>query len=398
MAVAADGRAIRRADGVVFREDVTEEMVRVADPAADACATLVRAAHAGELPRLLRDLAAVGGAARASAMALFARDLPPLDDSALTPARLQSLGLWSAPARLAAEALQARVAGSSRYFRGRRVLVPGGARAIGVLHSVDAASEEALVAIDDGAGGERVEPLSWGALLCLNQRHVLPRGAGDGAAVLRLEDGMWADFSSPLLRAELARVALALDDVFARDVAAALEARDDDEALDAARGAAVVAIRRCLDVTSFARDGGADRGRDRDRYAKDDVAKMAAHGEGHCRTLSSCLAPFLWTFADLLAIDPHYCTDAGGRHQWLQFETRPSMRAFACDLYRDENAGGQGTYLAQPVCAAYTEASGIDDDSWQLFPTDEPLALGGRRVASSPLEPTDVDHSLDALL
>jgi hypothetical protein len=32
---------------------------------------------------------------------------------------------------------------------------------------------------------------------------------------------------------------------------------------------------------------------------------MAVCGEGHCRTLSSCLAPFLWTFADVLALDPH---------------------------------------------------------------------------------------------
>ena len=42
---------------------------------------------------------------------------------------------------------------------------------------------------------------------------------------------------------------------------------------------------------------------------------MAVRGEGHCRTLSSCLAPFLWTFADVLALDPHYCMDARGRHQ-----------------------------------------------------------------------------------
>lgn len=389
-AVAADGSAIRRADGVVFRSEVTEEMVRSADPAVDACAALVLAANAGTLPRLLRDLAGAGGAARASAMAVFARDLPALDDAALTPARLEALGLWTPRARAAAEALQESVAGSPRYFFGRRVLIPGGACVFGTLRAVNAAADEASVAISDGAGGELVMRLSWGELTRLNQRHVLPRATSDGTAVLRLEDGLWADFSSPLLRAELASVALALDAVFARDVAAALEAGDGN-ALDEARGAALVAMRNCLDVTSFSRDGGAERGRDRDRYAKDDVAKMAAHGEGHCRTLSSCFATFLWTFAELLAVDPHYCMDAGARHQWLQFETRPSMCSFACDLYRDEDAGGKGTLLAEPTSLAYAEPASIDGGSWQLFPADKPLALGGRRVTSASLEPTDVD-------
>ena len=214
--------------------------------------------------------------------------------------------------------------------------------------------------------------------------------------MLRLEDGMWADLSSALLRAELAYVALALDGVFAIEIAAALEL-DDDDALDRARGAAVCAMRACLDVTSFARDGGADRGRDRERYAKDDVAKMAAHGEGHCRTCSSCLAPFLWCFAELLGIDPHYCTNAAASHQWLQYDARPSMRSYSCDLYHDElsyqSTGHRGGRLSEPVTVAYAPSS---LSSGQLFPQDEPLLLGGRPVQSAPLGPTDVALGCDA--
>ena len=173
----------------------------------------------------------------------------------------------------------------------------------------------------------REQPVAWAALLALNQRHLLPTDAGQGGgAVMRLEDGLWADFGSALLRAEIALAALAIGRVLERAaVAAALEA-SDEAALDAVRGECVVAMRACLDVSTFARDGGESRGRDRARYARDDVAKMAAHGEGHCRTCSSCFAPFVWTFAEVLALDPHYCTDAGGRHQWLQVEARPSMR------------------------------------------------------------------------
>ena len=408
-ALAANGAAITRSDGVVFRADVTEQMVRGANVEAEACAELVRAERSGELAALLRDLAGSGGHARAAAMARFARGLPLLDDATMTPARLEELGLWSAAARAAAEALQERVAGTPRYFQGRRVLVPetsGLGSCLGVLHAVDPAADQALVSrqnVPRGGGGQRGggEPLaeapravsvSWRALLRLNQRHLLPSSEGsDGSQVLRLEDGLWADFASPLLRAELARVALALDDIFARNVAVALEAADDNEALDRSRAAAVVAMRSCLDVTSFARAGGAERGRDRERYAKDDVAKMAAHGEGHCRTCSSCFAPFLWAFADLLGIDPHYCTDAGGRHQWLQFEARPSMRSFACDVYRDEGAfqTGQvrGAFLAEPVESAYTRDK---DDADGFFPRDDPLELSGRCVGSAPLQPTDV--------
>ena len=381
--VAADGSSITQSDGVLFRGQVTADMLRRADPEVEACAELVRAASSGEIAGMLRELAGAGGAARERVMARFARSLPRLDESTITPAHLQALGLWSTAAQTAAEALQERIDGTARYFVGRVLLVPGDAHTFGVLRSVDASVDRAVVSVRPVGEIQ----ISWRALLRLNQRHVLPSTqVGDGAPVLHLEDGLWADFGSPLLRAMLARMAHALDAVFANEVANALMIDDAGESLEQARAAAVVAMRSCLDVTSFAREGGADRGRDRSRYAKDDVAKMAAHGEGHCRTCSSCFAPFLWAFADLLGIDPHYCADAGGRHQWLQYEARPTMRSFACDLYRDEEVfqrcGTRGALLAQPTEDAY---------GWEgLFPSDEPPLLSGRLLCCAPLQRSDV--------
>ena len=425
---AADGAAITRADGVIFREGVSEAMVARLDGCEAAaieaeraaCAAVARADAAGELPTLLRHLASWGGAARAAAVAqLHARALPCLCDATITPRRLEQLGLWTAAARHAAEELQGLTAGAPRYFPGRRLLLPRG-RGVGELRSVCPLTDAATVVAGRSARGADEElKVSWRGLLTLNQPHALPTdtvrtGTGDGdaaasrhdgAPVYRLEDGLWADMGSPLMRAEMAHVALALGRVFERDVdagLAGLAAGHGHAALDAARGAAVVAMRRCLDVTTFAREGGGEarpgggdggggpgnaRGRDHHRYAKDDVAKMAACGEGHCRTCSSCLAPFLWSFADVLAIDLHYRTDAGARHQWLQYDTRPSMCAFACDVYRDTNAGGTGALLREPIEGG--ASCGCDGGSG-LLPADEPIALGGFRVVPASLEPTDV--------
>ncbi|KAL1518453.1 hypothetical protein AB1Y20_002745 [Prymnesium parvum] len=361
----ADGTPIVRSDAIVFREEVSEAMVRGRDEEREACVRLACAVRREGASAALRGYATSGEG----------RWLPRLDDATLTPHRLEALGLWGAAAREAAEALQARVAGSPRYFAGRWLLTPGGGEV--QLVAVDAAADAAIVS----DGGEARRQCSWRGVLAMNQRHVLPRTVnGGGGVVLRLEDGLFADLGSALFRVEMAIIASALDGVFAEEIASALAA-DDDGKLDAARCVAVTAIRRCLDITSFAREGGRERGRDRQRYAKDDVAKMAAHGEGHCRTLSSCLAAFLWQFSELLGIDLHYCTDAGARHQWIQFEVRPSMQSFVCDVYRDENEGGGGARLVQLALPIYRSGE---------YPTEVPLKLGGHRLKSAPLEPTDI--------
>jgi hypothetical protein len=144
-----------------------------------------------------------------------------------------------------------------------------------------------------------------------------------------LEDGMSADFASPLMKSKMAECSLALEPIMC-DIGQAIRQKDIAQ-LTASPCNALKAIRSCLDVTTFQRDGGT-RGRDRFRYAKDSVTKMAVYGEGHCRTCSSCMASFLWAFSELLCVDLLYRMDEHGSHQWLQFDVRPTMRSFICDL------------------------------------------------------------------
>ena len=151
-------------------------------------------------------------------------------------------------------------AGEPRYFVGRRVYA-GSHRGTVVAMGTDLCA----VAID-GAGRTEV-PMS--AIVNMNQRHVFPTTAG-GKTML-LEDGLRADFSSPLMKAKVAECALALEEDMVR-IGKALE-RQNYDAVVKAQCTAVRKIRRCLDITTFQRSGGG-RGRDRFRYAKDDVAKM----------------------------------------------------------------------------------------------------------------------------
>ena len=72
----------------------------------------------------------------------------------------------------------------------------------------------------------------------------------------------------------------------------------------------------------------------------------------------------------------------------LQFDARPSMRSFTSDVYRDEVGGGHGAFLAQSAEISY--AGGM-----HLFPSDDPIELGGQRLTPAPLEPTDVVMARD---
>ena len=136
--------------------------------------------------------------------------------------------------------------------------------------------------------------------------------------------------------------------------------------------------------------GGGDRGRERGRYAQDDVVRMAEHGEGHCRSCSSALAPFLWAFCELLGLDLLYREDGGATHQWLEFHCRPSMRAFCCDVYHDEGArvegvGGGGGLLAQDVREAYEHGG--------MWPAPTPCCLSGQyQLEVAALDEADVEE------
>jgi len=158
----------------------------------------------------------------------------------------------------------------------------------------------------------------------------------------------------------------------------------------------VRAVRRCLDIATFQRRGG-ERRREWGRYCKDDAAKFAVRGEGHCHTVSSTMAAFLYPWSALLGLDLMYREDPGGHHQWLEFALRPAMRCFACDLYRDDTpttADGRrrrdGTKLAEPIADAYAWG----EDSSAGHPATRPKRLTDRPIRVAPLQDGDVAAAL----
>ena len=80
--------------------------------------------------------------------------------------------------------------------------------------------------------------------------------------------------------------------------------------------------------------------RDAHRYCKDDVGRFAIGGQGHCHTVSSVMLSFLVPFQIVLGLDLYYREDDRASHQWLEVVSRPLMRGFVCDLYRDETMKG----------------------------------------------------------
>ena len=157
----------------------------------------------------------------------------------------------------------------------------------------------------------------------------------------------------------------------------------------------VAAIRGCLGINTFQRksadEGGAivdinagERSRERARYCKDDAAMFAVYGQGHCHTVSSVMAAFLFPWQRVLGIDLKYrggfsfrgegaegqvaadgqVCDAPERHQCLEFSTRPSMASFVCDLYyadATDDAGRERHLLQHPVqeaCQSYMYFNG----------------------------------------
>merc|ERR1719399_1671041 len=132
--------------------------------------------------------------------------------------------------------------------------------------------------------------------------------------------------------------------------------RLDMAAVDSVRASAIVALRGCLDITTFQRRGPKDvdgetlgRDRDRARYCGDDCARFATYGEGHCHTVTSTMAGFLYPFQELLGLDLQYREDTGGHHQWLDVVLRPNMTGLAIDLYRadgyEKTHGGPPNHL-----------------------------------------------------
>lgn len=359
-----DPTLLRRADE---RTVAVDAFIRLSKQGGDLASTF----HGAALGRS-------GGSATQITVQVFGR-LPVLSPVTVTPGFLRQMGLWTPTAVAAALHLASICSSSPRYFPGREVITSSGS--LGRL--VRMGIEQTLLSMTT-AEGEVISPFDTKEILCLNQRHVFALEGTDqsGDSVLYLEDGIRCRYSSSLARGKMCEIALRLCPLL-EDLGRLLEQGAAASSLDEVRIDAVRAIRGCLDIRTFQREHGG-RDRDRARYCKDDAAKFAAFGEGHCHTVSSTMLAFLYPFAEVLGLDVFYREDAGGHHQWLEFCTRPSMCTFLCDLYREDGPqGGAGLLLAEP------RRPGDD-----RIPALEPKVLTGRPIHTAPVEDGDISDDL----
>ena len=118
---------------------------------------------------------------------------------------------------------------------------------------------------------------------------------------------------------------------------------------------AIITIRSCLNIISFA------KGVDRERIGRtDDLGLLAVNGQGQCHGLSSTMSGYLYPFASLLGIDMQYrggssFTNGDGvisssveKHQWLQLTLRPAMSSYVCDLWYEDSLEDQ-SYLCMNI-------------------------------------------------
>ena len=194
----------------------------------------------------------------------------------------------------------------------------------------------------------------------------------------QLEDGIRCNYASPLTKAKMCEVALAL-----ASTAESLDFDADPATITSLQLQAVRAVRSCLCINTFQGVGGADRARDRQRYCGDDAARFAVYGQGHCHTVSSVMFAFLQPFSAALGIDVRYrggqsftpgqlVANAPETHQWLELTARPSGSLFTCDLYMEDGPlGGCGKYITEPIAEAY---------STRLYPHARLLVFSGQQV------------------
>ncbi|CAE7035374.1 Khc [Symbiodinium natans] len=370
------GKLVVHAQNVVVADaldnagEVARALREVEDPRKLAISEFRQLWTTGKLPALYSERLAGSSASSAS---LFGA-LPDMSPEALSdPSALVEAGLWtSAPQGW--EQMHSK----PRYAAGRRVLVRGAVktkpsdpdfmalsdkgsdRTTFRACALDIARPKDTLLVDvDASGGEPRLEVPKAEVLRLNQPH---RFATSGKHLL-LEDGLKCDYSSPLMRAKLCEIALALDPIVQQ-----LDFNNAD-AGQALQLKAVEVIRKCLDIITFQK--GLDRGRSCAK--EDDVAKMACHGQGHCHTVSSTMAGFLYPFCNALGIDLKYrggyswggvnlgekadesveVADKPERHQWLELTLRPSLTTFICDLWVADAVGSAA--LRWPMEEAYRD-------------------------------------------
>ena len=424
--ITTDGRKVTRKDNVVVEgSGIAAEKALAAPPPESPEAKALRifkaAFEKGTLPKLFSAAVGPAGEERKRARSIFAR-LPCLAPDALrNPSQLLDLGLWSrGPMRWD---LLAR---APRYTRGRRVLVRARVGAIpanascfmkhsaraerttvsplGVFSRARLRSGDVWIQVelpvpappcerDDGNMVDKsvlvdVDPSEIEAL---NEPHILPYDAK--TRELTLEDGIRCRYESPLARAKMCQIALSLAPLVSQIDFGARGEKQVERSFEVQKQC-VRAVRSCLDMSTFQRDSNGKLNRDnmhsRDttRYCGDDAAQFAAHGQGHCHTVTSVMTAFLYPWERLIGVGLKYrggsvfgldstesVVDQGAEsHQWLELTMRPSNRTVTCDLYRSDgtdDAATQAKLLAQPMLSTYLCG---------LHPHGRLMTLSGKKV------------------
>jgi hypothetical protein len=156
---------------------------------------------------------------------------------------------------------------------------------------------------------------------------------------IELEDGIKANYSSPLVKAKLLEIAMCIADI--------IEKMDFSQIQDiiSFQKETIIKIRKCLNLISFY------KGVIRERQGRTDcTGKLAINGQAQCHGLSSTMSSYLHPFMNILGIEILY---RGGysfinsegdvkvsneieKHQWLEVNLRPSMQSYIIDLWYQE--------------------------------------------------------------
>jgi len=244
---------------------------------------------------------------------------------------------------------------------------------------------DALCSGNDNEEGKQVEvTVDRAMVLELNHRHALPYDSK--TATLTLEDGITCRYKQAITKAKMCHIAL--------ELRALIDDGNNMWKSDSLQCACVRRIRKCLNIITFQRgeDGSLNAGREHSRnfkrYCGNAAELFAVYGQGHCHTVSSVMAAFLYPWQDLLGIDLRYrggfcftskfdgvVQEAPENHQWLEFTTRPSMNMYTTDLYRSDGASSKDMrelLLTTPAESVYTDG---------LYPHGKLMVLTGKQVA-----------------
>jgi hypothetical protein len=338
----ANGVDIARFENIVFAEDVVEgkynkECFKAPNFGKEAITRMKnlienkKLVEKGVLKEMYTAFATGNGFKRQEAARLFSA-LPLLTPTLLyDPMKLVELGIWKEIPTAWHAANQ-----SCRYFAGQRnilvrapvenlssspafLTIPSGHRKKGeksnnLLYTtlwtqiINIEKEVCVVNIEStNSCGKSVKPyrlrVKKSEIERMNQPQLFPKSPRNDTAYI-FEDGLCIDYKSPIVRAKMCEISIRLSDLVRE-----LDFDVCTERITLKQIEAIHIIRDCIDMNTFQKDNGT-RERNRERYCGNDIGRFAVFGQGHCHTVTSVMAAFLWPFSkgnnDMFLLESKY--------------------------------------------------------------------------------------------